>query len=140
MKSAKLVLALTGSLLFAGAVMAQDPPPPPPPPMAPPPSAPMPPPPPPPPAGDANVDSSTTTTTITSHLVPAKADVTVRNKPAKLPAAGPPPPFAQLANGGQYISQDQAAAYPPLANDFIYADKNRDGKISKDEYDNWVRQ
>jgi hypothetical protein len=53
------------------------------------------------------------------------------------PAAGPAPDFAQLANGKKSISAAQAAAYPPLANDFARADKNRDGHISKAEYDSW---
>lgn len=51
---------------------------------------------------------------------------------------GPPPPFAQLAHGG-FITSTDADAYPPLANDFIHADSNRDGRISKAEYDRWVR-
>ena len=51
---------------------------------------------------------------------------------------GPPPPFEQLAHGG-YISANDADAYPPLANDFIYADSNRDGRISKAEYQRWAR-
>lgn len=52
---------------------------------------------------------------------------------------GPPPSFAQLdrRNAG-YLGGEDAAAYPPLANDFIYADSNRDGRISKAEYDRWV--
>ena len=137
MKAPALIFALAGSLLLAGTVMAQDMPPPPPPQA---PLPPPPPPPPPPPAGDANVDSSSTTTTTTSRMIPAKPDVTVRNVPAKLPPAGPPPDFAQLAAGGRSITEAQASAYPPLANDFIYADKNRDGKISKDEYENWIKQ
>ena len=32
----------------------------------------------------------------------------------------------------------QAADYPPLANDFIHADANRDGRVSKSEYDRWL--
>ncbi|NCT68163.1 MAG: hypothetical protein GXC76_11075 [Rhodanobacteraceae bacterium] len=54
---------------------------------------------------------------------------------------GPPPPFAQLdRKGAGYIGSDEADAYPPLANDFNYADLNHDGRISKHEYDWWVRQ
>ena len=56
--------------------------------------------------------------------------------PAALPA-GPAPAFDQLSGGGKYISEDQASAYPLLANDFIHADHNRDGRISKDEYRRW---
>jgi hypothetical protein len=52
---------------------------------------------------------------------------------------GPPPSFEQLSGGGKWISEDQAAAYPPLANDFLNASHN--GKrISKAQYDNWVKQ
>jgi hypothetical protein len=53
---------------------------------------------------------------------------------------GPPPSFAQLDRGGRgSIGSDEAAAYPPLANDFIYADGNRDGRISRAEYERWAK-
>jgi hypothetical protein len=63
----------------------------------------------------------------------------VEFKSSMAPAAdtGPVPDFSQLANGKKSISADQAASYPPLANDFDYADKNRDGRITQREYDNW---
>ncbi|MDR2011875.1 MAG: EF-hand domain-containing protein [Rhodanobacter sp.] len=52
---------------------------------------------------------------------------------------GPPPPFAQLDTHGKgYISDYEAEAYPPLANDFGYADSNRDGRISREEYARWA--
>jgi hypothetical protein len=52
---------------------------------------------------------------------------------------GPAPSFAQLdRNGAGYIGSDQADAYPPLANDFIHADGNRDGRISRAEYERWA--
>ncbi|WP_244754380.1 hypothetical protein [Rhodanobacter sp. B2A1Ga4] len=54
------------------------------------------------------------------------------------PPAGPAPAFEQLSGGGKYISEEQASAYPLLANDFLYADHNRDGHISKSEYERWV--
>jgi hypothetical protein len=50
----------------------------------------------------------------------------------------PPPPFAQLSGGKGYISQSDAQAYDLLANDFIHADGNRDGRISQAEYERWV--
>ncbi len=59
--------------------------------------------------------------------------------PAAAPA-GPAPTFEQLSGGGKSISEEQAAAYPLLANDFIYADHNRNNKISKSEYQNWLSQ
>ncbi|GAA0704131.1 hypothetical protein GCM10009105_00750 [Dokdonella soli] len=53
---------------------------------------------------------------------------------------GPPPAFAQLdRHGVGYITSDEADAYPPLANDFIYADTNRDGRISRAEYEHWLK-
>lgn len=50
---------------------------------------------------------------------------------------GPPPPFAQLGHGNP-IGPEAADVYPPLANDFIRADRNRDGRISRAEYERWV--
>ena len=52
----------------------------------------------------------------------------------------PPPPFAQLAiSGDGYITSREAEAYPPLANDFIHADANRDGRVSRTEYARWAK-
>lgn len=50
---------------------------------------------------------------------------------------GAPPAFDQLARMGT-ISESDAASYPPLANDFIHADRNRDGRISRTEYERWT--
>lgn len=53
---------------------------------------------------------------------------------------GAPPSFAQLdRRGSGYLDDAEAAAYPPLANDFLYADGNRDGRISRAEYERWAR-
>jgi hypothetical protein len=53
---------------------------------------------------------------------------------------GPAPTFAQLdTNGKGYITGDQADAYPPLGNDFIHADANRDGRVSRAEYERWLK-
>jgi hypothetical protein len=70
----------------------------------------------------------------------AQAQVVVRSVPPPAPTIGPAPPFEQLSGGKKSISADQAVAYPPLANDFIHADTNRDGHISKTEYSNWTKQ
>lgn len=52
---------------------------------------------------------------------------------------GPPPAFSVLdTNGDGSISADEADGYALLANDFIYADSNRDGRISKSEYSRWT--
>jgi hypothetical protein len=53
---------------------------------------------------------------------------------------GPAPAFAQLdRRGAGYLTSEDAEGYPLLANDFIYADSNRDGRISRAEYERWVR-
>jgi len=51
---------------------------------------------------------------------------------------GPPPPFATLAHGKGYITTADAEGYGLLANDFIYADSNRDGRVSQAEYNRWA--
>jgi hypothetical protein len=54
--------------------------------------------------------------------------------------AGPPPAFAELDRRGVgYLSAEDAAGYSLLANDFIYADSNRDGRISRAEYERWAK-
>jgi hypothetical protein len=53
---------------------------------------------------------------------------------------GPAPAFAQLdRRGAGYVTADEADAYPPLANDFIHADANRDGRVTRVEYERWLR-
>lgn len=66
-------------------------------------------------------------------------DVTVRSVPPVAPQFAPPPPFSQLSGGGKSITQEQAAAYPPLANDFLNASHGAQ-RISKAQYDAWVKQ
>jgi hypothetical protein len=67
-------------------------------------------------------------------------ELTVRSSMPPAPPAGPAPGFEQLSGGGKSISEEQASAYPLLANDFIYADHNRDGRVSKSEYERWAAQ
>jgi hypothetical protein len=123
--------ALSGSaLLFAAVTYAQTTPPPPPPPpaeMA----QPMPS-----PQQPSNMPPQTGSTTMPT---PA-GDLTVHSSMPQAPPAGPAPTFEQLSGGGKSISEDQAAAYPLLANDFIFADHNRNKSISKSEYQNWLSQ
>lgn len=161
-----LLSAVTGSaLLFAAVTFAQDAPPPPPPPSDM--SQPMQPPPPPPPPGDMAQppaepmapaepmpptepmpaaepmpqQSSTMPPQTGSTTMPTAAgELTVNSSMPPAPPAGPAPSFEQLSGGAKSISEDQAAAYPLLANDFIYADHNRDNRISKSEYQNWLSQ
>jgi hypothetical protein len=67
-----------------------------------------------------------------------RGEVTVNNAANPQPPTGPAPDFAQLAQNGRFITEAQASAYPMLANDFQYADSNRDGRISKAEYTRWL--
>jgi hypothetical protein len=64
-------------------------------------------------------------------------ELTVRSGQPGPRTYAPPPPFAQLSGGKGYISEADAQAYDLLANDFIHADGNRDGRISQGEYARW---
>ncbi len=120
MKSRKpLISAFTvGMLLFGGALLAQD--------MSTPPAP-------------ANTSPAMPSTDSAALRTP-QGEVVVNSAPASAPVIPPPPSFEQLSGGGKSISEDQAEAYPPLANDFIHADSNRDGKVSKAEYQRWLKQ
>lgn len=81
----------------------------------------------------AQQDSHTTT------FETAEGPLTVTSGQPAPRSYGPPPSFAQLdRRGAGYLTGAEADAYPPLGNDFIYADSNRDGRISKAEYDRWA--
>lgn len=164
MKSRKPLLSVlaAGALLFAGSLLAQQdmppqtPPPPPtdtaPRPMPPqtvPPTPPTPATPPTPPAPASSSMPATLPAAGTAATAPTgQVDTATMNTPAgelevrssmpPPPPAGPAPAFEQLSGGGKYISEEQASAYPLLANDFIHADHNRDGRISKSEYERWI--
>ena len=139
-------LALATSLLAASVAIAQtdtsQPPVPPPPPTdtpPPPPSdAPLPPPPPP-GTAPAPVTQAPPPPAGAGMPPPAGTQVEVRNSQPQVATMGTPPDFASLAKSGKSISEADAAAYPALANDFQYADKNRDGRISKSEYERWTQ-
>lgn len=65
--------------------------------------------------------------------------VTVRSVPPAAPKIGAPPPFSQLSGGSKWITQEQAEAYPPLANDFLDASHGAE-RINKTQYEAWVKQ
>jgi hypothetical protein len=69
----------------------------------------------------------------------SQGQVTVNSGPAPAKPSGPAPDFATLSGGKGSITPTQASAFPLLANDFQYADSNRDGRISKAEYQRWVQ-
>ena len=125
MKSRKpLLSALTATaLLFAGTLIAQDAPPPPPPAQM---------------STPAPTEASPAPTERAAYPTP-QGQVVVHTAPAPAPMIDPAPPFEQLSGGGKSISEDQAAAYPPLANDFLNASHNG-RRVSKAQYDEWVKQ
>ncbi|MDC8012381.1 hypothetical protein [Tahibacter soli] len=62
--------------------------------------------------------------------------VTTGQPAARAPEARPP--FDALdRNGDGQIDEREAAAYITLANDFDYADTNRDHRVSRREFDRW---
>lgn len=117
MKSRKylLVSIAAGGLLLAGAALAQDQ------------------------TSTSDASSMTADATSATFNTP-KGQVTINSQPASVPEAGPAPDFAQLSGGKSSITPAQAASYPPLANDFDYADSNHNGRISKTEYARWTKQ
>lgn len=68
-----------------------------------------------------------------------QGEVTVRSAGTGYTASGPAPEFAQLdSNGNGSINADEATGYKLLANDFLMADSNHDGRVSKREYERWA--
>lgn len=64
---------------------------------------------------------------------------TIRSGMPAQPATGPAPAFATLDTHNRgYLDSNDAEAYPMLGTDFIMVDANRDGQVSKAEYENWV--
>ena len=77
-------------------------------------------------------------TSSTTYQTP-QGEVTVTSGQPQPRQYGAPPSFADLdRNGRGVLGETEAAAYPPLANDFIHADLNRDGRISRAEYERWA--
>ncbi len=151
MKSRKPLLTVlaASTLLFAGTVIAQQDMPPQTPPSPPTDTAPQPEPQPPPQPVPQTLPTSPAPAQSTMPATPPPTtgqagantpagELSVHSSMPPPPPAGPAPAFEQLSGGGKYISEDQASAYPLLANDFLYADHNRDGRVSKSEYARWT--
>lgn len=157
MNSRKPVLTLLAStsLLFAGALLAQNSPTQDqstqPPPMPPPQSAPAPqsmPPQPQPQPQTAPQPAPQPQTAPQPMPQPgqdstsgngAQGQVSVTSSMPAVKDAGPPPDFGTLANGKAYITEDDAVAYPPLANDFLHASGGAK-HLSKAAYARWLKQ
>ena len=88
----------------------------------------------------ASASSSTMPPPNTASLRTPKGEVTVNSAPAAQPAVGVAPAFSRLSGGAKVITPAQAEAYPPLANDFIHADADRDGTVDAGEYAHWMKQ
>ena len=148
----------SGSLLFAGTLMAQNQPAqpmplPPPPPQAQPqpmppqqPAQPQPMPQPqaqpqpmPQPMPQAQSAPATQPGQDSAQFNSAQGQVTVNSSMPAVKDAGPPPDFAALANGKAYVTEDDASAYPPLANDFLHASGGAQ-HLSKAAYARWLKQ
>ncbi|MGB0135000.1 hypothetical protein [Dokdonella sp.] len=72
---------------------------------------------------------------------PPETTVTVRSAGTGYTPSGPAPAFADLdRNGDASLSKDEASSYKLLANDFLKADSDEDGEISKSEYERWAAQ
>lgn len=107
---------VAGAMLFGGTALAQDAP-----------------------APATSTAMSGASTSSATFQTP-QGQVVINSVPAPAPTFGPAPDFDQLSGGSKGITTEQAASYPPLANDFLNADSNKNGKISKSEYTHWVKQ
>ena len=162
MPNTSRLLAFTVASLLASSAFAQQsaPPSPPPPPPAPaqpampPPPAPlaapampaapaavMPPPPASPPSPADNSAAQTPLASDDTHSTtmqgPGGETVTINTGLAPPDQDGPKPAFAQLdTNHDGYIEQSEAAAYPPLENDWIHV-AHHGKRISKAQYSRW---
>jgi outer membrane biosynthesis protein TonB len=149
-----LTLLASGSLLFAGTLLAQNqpaqsmPPPPPQPQTMPQPQAqpqPMPQPMPQPQAQPMPQPQQAAPAPApqpgqdTARFNSAQGQVTVNSSMPAVKDAGPPPDFATLAGGKAYVTEDDASAYPPLANDFLHASGGAQ-HLSKAAYARWLKQ
>ncbi|MGO4701508.1 hypothetical protein [Dyella sp. 2RAB6] len=159
-----LTLLASGSLLFAGSLMAQNqpaqtmPPPPPPPQSMPQPAPqaqpqpapqaqpmpqaqaqPQPMPPQPQAAPQPQPQPQPQPGQDSAQLNSAQGQVTVNSSMPAVKDAGPPPDFAALANGKAYVTETDASTYPPLANDFLHASGGAQ-HLSKAAYARWLKQ
>ncbi|HWU75984.1 MAG TPA: hypothetical protein VN043_05740 [Rhodanobacter sp.] len=84
--------------------------------------------------------SASAPTTASATYQTPQGTVVMNSVSAAAPTIAPAPDFKTLSGGKKWITEEQATTYPPLANDFIHADSNKDGKISQSEYMHWTKQ
>ncbi|MEO6075296.1 MAG: hypothetical protein ABIP56_00685 [Dokdonella sp.] len=94
------------------------------------------------PTTSADTDNSRPDVVKSEVTLPTESGTkTIRSGMPAQPAAGPAPAFATLDTHNRgYLDPTDAEAYPLLGTDFIKADANRDGHVSKAEYENWAAQ
>jgi hypothetical protein len=85
------------------------------------------------PGASGNAQSSNSQTYNTSQ-----GQVTINSTVPSGPSTASPPSFEQLSGGKKYITKDDANAYPPLANDFLFVSHNAN-RITKTQYERWVK-
>ena len=72
---------------------------------------------------------------------PVETTVIVQSAGTGYSPSGPAPAFATLdQDGDASISKSEASGYKLLANDFLKADSDESGAISKSEYERWAAQ
>jgi hypothetical protein len=68
----------------------------------------------------------------------SQGQVTVNSTMGHTPSTASPPSFEQLSGGSKVITEEQAEAFPPLANDFSYVAGHSD-HITKSQYEHWLQ-
>ena len=68
----------------------------------------------------------------------SQGQLTVNSTAGTVPSTASPPSFDQLSAGSKVLTQEQAKAYPPLANDFSYVAGHSD-HITKSQYEHWLQ-
>lgn len=90
------------------------------------------------PSPSANGASSGANSANSATYNTSQGQVTINSTTPTAPSTASPPSFEQLAGKKKYISKDDANAYPPLANDFLYVSHNGN-RITKAQYERWVK-
>lgn len=91
-----------------------------------------------PPAGAPVATQGSSSTTNSATYNSSQGQLTVNSKTGNVPSTGSPPSFEQLSGGSKVITEEQAEAYPPLANDFSYVAGHSD-HITKRQYEHWLQ-
>ena len=91
-------------------------------------------------ACDDMQETSPPPTHLAAYPVPEGTEVVICSGPGTPPGlnSGSPPPFRSLdTNGNGWIDESEASAYPPLANDFLYASHGK-STLNRASYERWA--